>query len=194
MLHAAATEKLVVCTIGHSTHPLDTFVAMLKSNDVGYVLDVRTVPRSRHNPQFNLESLPHFLEAVDVRYMHLPELGGLRRTRADSPNTGWRNMSFRGYADYMQTPEFEQGVERVIELALRERCVLMCAEAVPWRCHRSLIADALTVRGIQVEDIIAAKGRRLHVLTPWAHVDGLNITYPLETPDDTLKGSEGADL
>ena len=191
MLDTTAAEKRVVCTIGHSTHPLDTFVAMLKSNGVRYVLDVRTVPRSRHNPQFNLDALPSFLETVDIGYMHLPELGGLRKARADSPNTGWRNLSFRGYADYMQTPEFEHGVERVIELASRTRCVLMCAEAVPWRCHRSLVADALAVRGVQVEDIIAAKGRRLHVLTPWAQVHGLNITYPLEATNDASRGSEG---
>ena len=134
------------------------------------------------------------LSTVAIPYINsTTALGRLRRTRADSPNIGWRNASFRGYADYMQTSEFEHGVERVIELALRERCVLMCAEAVPWRCHRSLIADALTVRGVKVEDIIAAKGRRLHVLTPWAQVDALNITYPLETAKDTSMGSEGAD-
>lgn len=181
MLQEAAIEELVVCTIGHSARPLDTFVAMLRSNDIDHIIDVRTVPRSRHNPQFNLDVLPDSLETVDIAYTHFPELGGLRKTRADSPNLGWRNVSFRGYADYMQTPEFKHGVERVMKLALRERCVLMCAEAVPWRCHRSLIADALTVRGLQVEDIIAAKGRRLHMLTRWARVDGLNITYPLET-------------
>jgi uncharacterized protein (DUF488 family) len=193
MLGPTGTEERIVYTIGHSTHPLDRFVAMIKSNDVRSVLDVRTVPRSRHNPQFNLDALPYSLETVGITYTHLPELGGLRRTRADSPNTGWRNVSFRGYADYMQTPEFVQGVERVMELAEQERCVLMCAEAVPWRCHRSLIADALTVRGVRVEDIIAAKGRRLHVLTPWARVDGLNITYPPETANEASQGSEGKD-
>jgi uncharacterized protein (DUF488 family) len=193
MLHATGTEERIVCTIGHSTHPLDSFLAMIKGNGVRTVLDVRTVPRSRHNPQFNLDALPDSLKTVDITYTHLPELGGLRRTRADSPNTGWRNLSFRGYADYMQTAEFVQGVERVIELTERERCVLMCAEAVPWRCHRSLIADALTVRGVRVEDIIAAKGRRLHVLTPWARVDGLNITYPPETANEASQGSEGKD-
>jgi uncharacterized protein (DUF488 family) len=180
MLGPTGTEERIVYTIGHSTHPLDRFVAMIKSNDVRSVLDVRTVPRSRHNPQFNLDALPYSLETVGITYTHLPELGGLRRTRADSPNTGWRNVSFRGYADYMQTPEFVQGVERVMELAEQERCVLMCAEAV-------------TVRGVRVEDIIAAKGRRLHVLTPWARVDGLNITYPPETANEASQGSEGKD-
>lgn len=191
MLRADSTEKLIVCTVGHSTHPLDTFVAMMKSNGVDHVLDVRTIPRSRHNPQFNIESLPHFLESVDIGYMHLPELGGLRKARSDSPNAGWRNASFRGYADYMQTPEFQHGVERVMELAMHKRCVLMCAEAVPWRCHRSLIADALTLRGVRVEDIIGLKGHALHVVTPWAKVEGLDITYPVGTANGASQGSEG---
>ena len=194
MLDATAAEKPVVCTIGHSTHPLDIFVAMLEVNGVRHILDVRTVPRSRHNPQFNSDVLPDSLEIMDIAYTYLAELGGLRRTRSDSLNLGWHNASFRGYADYMQTPEFEHGVKQVMELALRERCVLMCAEAVPWRCHRSLIADALTVRGVRVEDIIAAKGRRLHVLTPWARVDAVHITYPLGTANDALQASDGADL
>ncbi|MDB5825125.1 MAG: hypothetical protein JWR21_3829 [Herminiimonas sp.] len=193
MLRATGTEELIVCTVGHSTHPIDEFVGMMESNDIRSVLDVRTVPRSRHNPQFNLDALPGFLEAVGIAYTHLPELGGLRRTRADSPNAAWRNVSFRGYADYMQTTEFEQGVERVMQLASQERCVLMCAEAVPWRCHRSLIADALTVRGARVEDIIGAKGRRLHVLTPWARVDGFKITYPIGTGNEASQERDGAE-
>jgi uncharacterized protein (DUF488 family) len=168
----------LVCTIGHSNRPLADFIDLLKRNEIVRVLDVRTVLRSRHNPQFNQDALPASLEAVRISYIHLPALGGLRHTRPDSPNTGWRNLSFRGYADYMQSGEFADGVAWVAELARSERCVLMCAEAVPWRCHRSMIGDALLVRGVQVEDIIGPKGRRPHVLTAFAHIEGMQITYP----------------
>jgi uncharacterized protein (DUF488 family) len=174
------TGQPLICTIGHSTHPLEEFIELLRINEVVHVLDVRTVPRSRHNPQFGIEVLPASLQAAGIRYTHLPSLGGLRRARPDSPNGGWRNASFRGYADYMQTPEFAKSVEQVMCLAASERCALMCAEAVPWRCHRSLIADALTLRGVRVEDIVGPKARKLHKLTPWAHADGLRITYPPE--------------
>lgn len=176
------TEPALVCTIGHSTRSIDDFLDLLKINDIAHVLDVRTVPRSRNNPQYEREALRKSLRDARLAYTHLPELGGLRHSRRDSPNGAWRNASFRGYADYMQTAEFEQGVGRVIDLARTERCVLMCAEAVPWRCHRSLVADALMVRGIRVEDIIGTKGRSVHRLTPWAHVEGLCITYPPESP------------
>ena len=165
----------LICTIGHSTHPLDEFVNLLKKNEVTHLLDVRTVPRSRHNPQFNKETLPDSLRAVGIKYTHLPGLGGLRHARKDSINEGWRNASFRGYADYMQTQEFVENVNQVIELAAHDCCALMCAEAVPWRCHRSLIADALVVRGVRVEDIIDNHGRKPHSLTPWAQTDGLKI-------------------
>ena len=167
-----------VCTIGHSNRPLDTFLELLRSNEIARVLDVRTVPRSRHNPQFNEDALPTSLASIGIGYTHVPGLGGLRHARADSVNTGWHNASFRGYADYMQTPEFAQEVDAVVELARVERCVLMCAEAVPWRCHRSMIGDALLVRGVRVEDIIGPKGRKPHVLTAFAVVDGTRITYP----------------
>jgi uncharacterized protein (DUF488 family) len=168
----------VICTIGHSTHPLDEFLDLLKTNEVTHLLDVRTMPRSRQNPQFNKETLPGSLQAAGIRYSHLPGLGGLRHARKDSVNDGWRNASFRGYADYMQTPEFGVNVQAVAELADRERCALMCAEAVPWRCHRSLVADALILRGIRVEDIIGKGPRKLHAITPWARTDGLRIWYP----------------
>lgn len=181
----SATEPLI-CTIGHSTHPLDGFISLLKTNEVTHVLDVRTMPRSRQNPQFNRETLPGALRAVGIKYTHLPGLGGLRHTHKDSINSGWRNASFRGYADYMQTPEFASNVRAVMELAAHERCALMCAEAVPWRCHRSLIADALTLRGVRVEDIINGRGRRLHLMTPWARADGLKISYPREAIEDTV--------
>lgn len=168
----------LVCTIGHSTRPIDTFLDLLKTNEIERVLDVRTVPRSRHNPQFNRDALPISLDTVQIAYIHLPGLGGLRHTRADSPNSGWHNLSFRGYADYMQSAEFHENVQWVAELANAERCVLMCAEAVPWRCHRSMIGDALLVRGVRVEDIIGPKGRKPHVLTTFADVNGVQITYP----------------
>ncbi|BCT68475.1 hypothetical protein NNRS527_02075 [Nitrosospira sp. NRS527] len=178
----SASEPLI-CTIGHSTHPLDEFVSILKANAVTHILDVRTVPRSRHNPQFNKETLPGSLKVAGIKYTHLPGLGGLRHARKDSINGAWRNASFRGYADYMQTPGFASNVQDVMELAEKERCALMCAEAVPWRCHRSLIADALTVRGARVEDIINTQGRKVHVITPWAQTDGLRIFYP---PQESL--------
>jgi uncharacterized protein (DUF488 family) len=173
----------MICTIGHSTHPLDSFIGLLQANGVTHVLDVRTVPRSRRNPQFNKESLPDSLRAAGIGYNHMPKLGGLRHPRPDSINGGWRNDSFRGYADYMQTSEFTDAVQQIASLAAHERCALMCAEAVPWRCHRSLIADALTLRGVQVEHIVGARGRKPHALTPWARVEGMRITYPPQQAD-----------
>jgi uncharacterized protein (DUF488 family) len=168
----------IVLTIGHSTRTLDEFVALLKAHAVTLVVDVRTIPRSRHNPQFNEDSLPDSLKKADIGYVHVPGLGGLRHAKHNSVNAGWRNASFRGYADYMQTPEFEKQIEKLIQLAKEHRIALMCAEAVPWRCHRSLIGDALTVRGIRTEDIISPKQRRLHTLTLFAHVRGSIVTYP----------------
>ncbi len=173
-----APDKPLICTIGHSNRPLDTFLNLLNRNEIVRVLDVRTMPRSRHNPQFNQDALLTSLDAVQIFYIHLPGLGGLRHARADSQNAGWHNLTFRGYADYMQSSEFAGNVQWVADLARTERCVLMCAEAVPWRCHRSMIGDALLVRGIRVEDIIGPKGRKSHVLTAFAHVDGTQITYP----------------
>lgn len=184
-----ASAEPLICTIGHSDRPLALFLDLLQSNGVVRLLDVRTVPRSRHNPQFNQDALPASLDAVRIAYTHLPGLGGLRHARADSPNTGWRNLSFRGYADYMQSPQFADQVQWVAELARAERCVLMCAEAVPWRCHRSLIGDALVVRGVRVEHIIGPKGRKPHVLAAFAHVEGAKITYPPPAmPDDDAHG------
>ncbi|HEX7327370.1 MAG TPA: DUF488 domain-containing protein [Casimicrobiaceae bacterium] len=167
-----------VFTIGHSTRPLPDFLALLARSAVTLLLDVRTVPRSRHNPQFDRDTLPAALAGAGIGYRHVPELGGLRHAHKDSPNGGWRNASFRGYADYMQTPEFADAVDAVIALAASERCALMCAEAVPWRCHRSLIADALGVRGIEVLDIVGEGDAKPHRLTPFARVDGTTITYP----------------
>lgn len=176
----ASEIPFIILTIGHSTHTLDVFIKLLHTHGVKHVIDVRTVSRSRHNPQFNRETLPNSLKAVGIAYTHMPGLGGLRRPRPDSPNTGWRNASFRGFADYMQTPEFRENLETLTELASKDRIALMCAEALPWRCHRSLIADALLVRKIQVEHIMNEKHRQTHKLTPWAKVDGIKITYPPE--------------
>ena len=177
----AAPASISVLTVGHSTRTLAAFVELLQAHKVKRVIDVRTVPRSRHNPQFNSESLPEALSATGIAYRHLPGLGGLRHPRRDSPNTGWRNASFRGFADYMQTPEFEVGLKELIKLARCRRSAVMCAEAVPWRCHRSLIADALLARGVKVEHIMSDKVRREHTLTPWAKVSGTGITYPPDT-------------
>ncbi len=165
-------------TIGHSTRDLGGFVEMLRAHGVSLVADVRAFPRSRHNPQFDSETLAHSLAAHGIGYLHLPELGGRRRRRADSPNAGWRNASFRAFADYMETPEFERSLEALSSLAGQERVALMCAEAVPWRCHRSLIADALVVRGFAVEHILSPGRAYRHVLTPWAQVSGTRLTYP----------------
>jgi uncharacterized protein (DUF488 family) len=167
-----------VFTVGHSTRTLEAFIELLRAHGVTRLLDVRTVPRSRVNPQFNRETLPGALRGAGIAYDHLPDLGGLRHPWDDSPNLAWRNASFRGFADYMQTPEFAAGLETVIELARREQVALMCSEAVPWRCHRSLIADALTVRGVQVEHILRVTRRQVHALTPWARVEGERLTYP----------------
>jgi uncharacterized protein (DUF488 family) len=170
----------LVLTIGHSTRTLDEFIALLKTHAVTWLVDVRTVPRSRHNPQFNKDSLPDSLKKAGVGYVHMPGLGGLRHAKRDSPNGGWRNASFRGYADYMQTPEFEEQLDELIQLSKEHRIALMCAEAVQWRCHRSLIGDALIVRGIQTEDIMSLTRRQVHALTPFAKVRGTTVTYPAE--------------
>jgi uncharacterized protein (DUF488 family) len=171
---------LAVLTIGHSTRSIEDFIRLLQAHDVKCVVDVRTIPRSRHNPQFNMDVLPVSLEKAGIGYEHAAALGGLRRATADSVNGGWRNASFRGFADYMQTSQFTKAVEKLVRLARRRRLALMCAEAVPWRCHRSLIADALVVRGIGVEDIMSQSRRQPHVLTPFAKVRGGQITYPKE--------------
>jgi len=167
-----------VFTIGHSTRSTEELIALLQDHHVTWLVDVRTLPRSRHNPQFNSDTLPDVLDAAGIGYTHMVGLGGLRHPRPDSPNMGWENKSFRGYADYMQTPEFEEHLGALMTLAQHETIALMCAEAVPWRCHRSLIADALTVRHFCVQHILSAKRTQTHVLTPFAQVDGKRITYP----------------
>ncbi|MEO7009100.1 MAG: DUF488 domain-containing protein [Caldimonas sp.] len=167
-----------VLTIGHSTRTLEEFIGLLRAHGVTQLIDVRTVPRSRHNPQFNADTLPRDLATAQIGYAHADGLGGFRHASADSPNSGWRNLSFRGYADYMQTPDFAANLTSVIELAKHDRVALMCAEAVPWRCHRSLIADALVAHGIPVAEIASATRLQPHKLTPFAHVEGGTVTYP----------------
>jgi len=174
--------SFVVFTIGHSTRPLAAFIRVLKAHGIQRVIDVRTIPRSRHNPQFDRGRLSPALHSSRIHYRHLPGLGGLRHARPNSTNTAWRNASFRGYADYMQTSEFADSLDRCIALAKHERVVLMCAEAVPWRCHRSLIADALLARGIEVREIANGVRTRAHTLTPWARIKRTQVTYPATPP------------
>jgi uncharacterized protein (DUF488 family) len=169
---------LLVFTIGHSTRTITEFVRLLKAHGVQRVIDVRTIPQSRHNPQFNRARLSPALHGARIHYRHMPDLGGLRHARRDSTNTAWRNASFRGYADYMQTSAFGDSLDRCLALAAHERVALMCAEAVPWRCHRSLIADALLAKGIEVREIASVVRTRPHMLTPWASVNGTQVTYP----------------
>ena len=169
---------MTVFTIGHSTRPIDEFIHLLTAHGVQCLVDVRTIPQSRHNPQFGRGQLSASLEHAGIHYTHMPGLGGLRRPRRDSTNTGWRNASFRGYADYMQTREFEESLNRCIELGNAEPVALMCAESVPWRCHRALIADALLARGIDVREITSPTEARAHALTAWARVEGTKVTYP----------------
>lgn len=194
MADGKRVERLQVLTVGHSTRSIEDFINLLKSHGVTMLADVRTVPRSRHNPQFNSIDLQESLRAEGIGYVHMPALGGLRHPRPDSPNGAWRNESFRGYADYMQTPEFEQALSNLIDLAEQERVAIMCAEAVPWRCHRSLIGDALSVRGIEVEDIMSPTRLDEHILTPWAHVEGTRVSYPptesLHLEQERMEGGE----
>ncbi len=167
-----------VLTVGHSTRPIADFIALLRAHGVSQLVDVRTVPRSRHNPQFGGDALAASLAEVSIGYAHAAALGGLRSPRADSVNVGWRNRSFQGYADHMQTAEFADAITSLIALAERDRVAIMCAEAVPWRCHRSLIADALVARGVGACEIVSAKRLQPHRLTPFAVVDGERVTYP----------------
>jgi uncharacterized protein (DUF488 family) len=165
-------------TIGHSTRSVQDFISLLLSHQIDLVVDVRTVPCSRRNPQFNRETLPQSLQEAEIGYEHVAALGGFRRPSPHSSNAGWRNASFRGYADYMQTAAFAAAIENLAERAQRQRLAVMCAEAVPWRCHRSLIADALVIRGIRVEEIISATRTQTHAMTSFARVEGTNVTYP----------------
>src|SRR5580658_1075848 len=173
-----ATPKLTIFTIGHSTHPIDHFIEQLQANKIAQLIDIRTIPKSRRNPQFNSDALAASLHAAKIAYLHMKDLGGLRHPRKDSINTGWRNDSFRGYADYMQTDEFAAALARAITLAEKRPTALMCAEAVPWRCHRALVSDALLARHIRVLEIISKAAPKEHELTSFARVRGTEVTYP----------------
>lgn len=169
-----------VHTIGHSTRPVNEFIDLLRAQGITQLVDIRTIPKSRHNPQYAGEALAESLTAAGIRYVYLKALGGLRSSRKDSPNEGWRNKSFRNYADHMQTEVFQDGLAELIQLAEQAPTAIMCAEAVPWRCHRSLVADALLIRGIEVFDIINPGKTSPQKLTSFAVVDGTTITYPPE--------------
>jgi uncharacterized protein (DUF488 family) len=172
-------------TIGHSNLPIESFLRALRENEVRLLADVRTMPRSRYNPQFNSDALEASLREVSILYRHMPELGGLRKTSADSINMAWKNPSFRGYADYMQTPAFAEAIEKLRAEPDLAHTTVMCAEAVPWRCHRSLIADAMLARGVGVENIFATKEgasqRKPAAMTPFARVEGERVWYPAES-------------
>jgi uncharacterized protein (DUF488 family) len=177
----------LIFTVGHSTHPIEEFIRILEAHGIRQLVDVRTIPRSRRNPQFNSETLAVSLRAAGIEYRHMPGLGGLRHPRPDSRNAGWRNASFRGYADHMQTPAFHRDLETLMGLASETPTAIMCAEAVPWRCHRSLIADALLAHGIEVQEILTAAKSQPHTLTPFAKVDGTEVTYPGGAESGNLK-------
>jgi uncharacterized protein (DUF488 family) len=169
-------------TIGHSTKSFGEFLALLQSHGIKSLVDVRTVPRSRHNPQFDTNTLRSDLHAAGITYTHQPELGGLRRPRKDSVNAGWKNASFRGYADYMQTNAFWGALEQLLQGTGHVPTAIMCAEAVPWRCHRSLIADALVSRAWTVRHIMTKAKADQHRLTPFAVIELDRITYPSSPP------------
>jgi uncharacterized protein (DUF488 family) len=176
------SKNTVIFTIGHSTRSLDEFIELLLANGLSILVDVRTIPKSRHNPQFNSDVLAKALASSGIGYVGMKALGGLRHPRPDSMNLGWRNASFRGYADHMQTVEFALNLEKLVAAAAKEPTALMCAEAVPWRCHRSLIADALAIRGIEVLHIIGKRTPKRHILTLFAKVQDGMLSYPEPVP------------
>ena len=179
-------RRATVWTLGHSTRPIDDFLGLLHAHRIGLLADVRTIPRSRYNPQFNTDALAQSLRDAGLLYRHFPELGGLRRPRKDSINNGWRNSSFRGYADYMQTEQFLHALEELMVDSRVRRAAIMCAEAVPWRCHRSLIADALVSRGWDVQHIMTETKADPHQLTSFAHFEKGILTYPKDSDHPSL--------
>ncbi|MBI3596917.1 MAG: DUF488 domain-containing protein [Nitrospirae bacterium] len=172
--------ETTIYTLGHSNRSLEAFLEILKAHGIRCVADVRTISRSRHNPQFNADALGPFLKSAGVHYTLLPRLGGLRKPRKDSRNLAWRNSSFRGFADYMETEEFEEGLQELLRLAAKKKTAILCAEAVYWRCHRSLIADALLARGIPAMHIMSPSKAEPHRLTSFAKIEGLHVRYPAE--------------
>ncbi len=173
-------QSKIIFTIGHSNRTIEEFVALLKAHGIEEVVDIRTIPRSAHNPQFSKEQLAESLEKSGIQYQHLEKLGGLRHATKDSVNLGWRNLSFRGFADYMSTPDFDEGLASLTRIAQTKRTAIMCAEAVPWRCHRSLVADALTLQKWTVRHIQSKKTAREHNPTPFLRIRAGKIMYPEE--------------
>jgi uncharacterized protein (DUF488 family) len=173
-----SNDPLRVWTVGHSIRGFEELVTILHDAAIELLVDVRTVPKSRRVPHFNREALETELPSKGVRYMHMPRLGGFRRAVAGSPNTAWRNASFRGFADYMLTMDFDEALDDLCVTADRQRTAIMCSEAVPWRCHRSLIADALTARGAAVTHLLGHKREQPHSLTSFAAIEGERVTYP----------------
>lgn len=167
-----------VLTIGHSTHTAERFLELLQAHGVTLVIDVRRFPYSRRHPHFSHEALSVFLQSHGIAYRHFPNLGGRRRPQPDSPNTGWRVPSFRAYADYMRSPDFQQALQEVIALAKKDVAAIMCAESQWWRCHRQLIADALVARGVEVAHIMSTSAPAVHELTSFARIDGSDVLYP----------------
>lgn len=168
----------LIWTVGHSTRPIETFLALLQAHLIQQIIDVRAFPYSRRNPQFHATDFVVSLQQAGLAYHHLPLLGGRRKSRPDSINQGWRNASFRGYADYMQTEPFQTGLSELMTWADDQRTAMICAEAVPWRCHRALIADALVSRGWDVRHIMTATKADLHRMTPFAQTDNGMLVYP----------------
>ena len=175
-----------IFTIGHSTHSIEDLIGLLNAHAVQHLVDVRSIPKSRHCPQFNTDALASSLRGIEIAYTHLKSLGGRRHSHKNSINTGWRNTSFRGYADYMATPQFAEGLDALIQTALVHRTAIMCAEAVPWRCHRSLIADALIVKGWEVRDILSTGLASEHKLTTFLKVSDGQLTYPAPNQPGSL--------
>jgi uncharacterized protein (DUF488 family) len=169
--------QLEVWTIGHSTHPLAEFIEMLRSFNIKLLVDVRSFPGSRRYPHFNRESLKISLPGAGIEYQHFPDLGGRRRVRPDSNNLAWRNDAFRGYADYMESNEFREGVARLLNYASASRTSIMCAEAVWWRCHRSLISDYLKANGVKVSHIMARGKSEIHPFTSAARIVNGELSY-----------------
>jgi uncharacterized protein (DUF488 family) len=178
--------SLSLWTLGHSTRPIDEFIGLLRAHQISLLVDVRTVPRSRYNPQFNTDTLTESLKEAGLVSLHMPALGGLRKARKDSINNGWRNASFRGYADFMQTEEFQSALEQLMAYGTGTSTAIMCAETVPWRCHRSLIADALASKGWEVRHIMSPEKATPHVLTSFAHFEKERLTYPKPTDHPSL--------
>ena len=175
---ARAQEKKIIFTVGHSNRTIEEFIELLKSHGIEEIADVRSIPRSGYNPQFNETGLSLSLKKAGIAYRHVEKLGGLRHAKKDSVNLGWKNKSFRGYADYMGTQSFADGLDTLMKIAAAKKTAIMCAEAVPWRCHRSLISDALMKKKWRIEDITGKSRTHRHTLTPFLRLRGGKLVYP----------------